>query len=262
MLLLIDAGNTRIKWVLAERRDSQWEYVCDVGHESHEKIDSKLVSLREAHPIERVLVSSVAGAAVKQSFVEVFGADVEFARVARRACGLDNDYQSLDTLGVDRWAAALGAATVDARCAEQSTTNLIVIDAGTAVTVDVIVASQVYLGGVILPGARLMRESLVGNTAGIQANQQNAISVVGKTTHECVNAGAKFGLAGAVQRVIGEIVLEIDTNDPWRIVLCGGDAPWLYKLLEVAAPVEQNKNLIFDGLLVLYDSGELGKRHV
>jgi len=247
MWLLLDAGNTRLKWALA----GPDHVIVNTGIIAYDALSAGLKGLAANIMIDAIAVSSVAGVERDQQLChlcqEYFQLSPLFARVSAAACGLDNDYQALDRLGVDRWVAALGLA-------ELSGINRIIVDAGTAITVDVVSANDVYLGGVILPGAKLMHDSLVGETAGIFSQHSVVSNVIGKTTDQCVNAGTSYGLAGAIERVIQEMQT-IETNrEFWRVYLCGGDAQWLSRLLSIDLPVFEMPNLLFDGLLNMIKS--------
>ena len=163
---------------------------------------------------------------------------------------VSNGYRAQDRLGVDRWLAALGARRVI------PVGDLVVIDAGTAVTVDLVTASHCFEGGVIMPGASMMNDALVGRTAGIISQRSEINSVVGRTTQECVNAGALYGLAGAIERIVLEMqkgLLHTDSQEQaetaFSVLLCGGDAGRLAAVLPNFYRVELD--LVFYGLQVI-----------
>jgi len=244
MLLLFDAGNTRLKWALAGHDHK----VVNNGASSYEELDMALRHIRSVLPtstaIQSVAVSSVAGeqrnSRLAMACEDVFGLPLVFAKVSKAACGVENDYQALNRLGVDRWVAAMGVAS-------QLGINRVIVDAGTAVTVDLLAADNTFLGGVILPGVKLMHDSLVGETAGIHSELGEVASVIGKT----------FGLVGSVDRVLDEFALALDNSAPWQVVVCGGDAAWLSELMKTSLPVSVSDNLIFNGLLAMYKSEAL-----
>ena len=121
--------------------------------------------------VDTVLVSNVAGTSFATRLSGVVGmhcdVDVHFARSEREACGVTNSYRQPRRLGVDRWVAMIGAR------AEFETTCL-VVDAGTAVTLDAIDGSGRHLGGQIIPGVRLMAASLASETSDIPVVQRSA----------------------------------------------------------------------------------------
>lgn len=262
IVLLLDAGNTRLKWAAAEPASSDGEYLR-TGVVDYAGIEKEFVKLTAEFTVQAVLVSCVAGMQKRKSISLMCDAlsipEPVFVKVTHRACGLSNNYSAIEQLGVDRWVAAIGAMRVS------DSGHRLIVDAGTAVTVDYVDADNVFQGGVILPGSKLMHDSLVGKTAGIQSQLDNAVSVLGKNTQECVNAGALYGWAGAVQRVMQELVSIVGGSESWQIMLCGGDAQRLSGVLnsgllishQFSYELSQQPNLIFVGLQSLWRSGEL-----
>lgn len=240
MKLLLDIGNTRTKWALHDGL-----VIVDRGAQLNSEIDSLLLPSSE---LSLAMASSVAAEPLAQALssliVKQTGCELAFAQVSRSAGGLDNGYRTLDKLGVDRWVAAIGA------WARYPDYDLVVIDAGTAVTVDWVSKQGVYEGGVILPGLTLMHDALVGSTAGIDSRVLEVQSVIGKSTEECVNSGAFFGLVGAIDRITEELIsARTNSDDPVKVLLCGGDAQSLSARLTSNSQLEPD--LIFDGLNVL-----------
>ncbi|MDP1674349.1 MAG: type III pantothenate kinase, partial [Burkholderiales bacterium] len=140
------------------------------------------------------------------------------------------------SLGPDRWAALVGAwQLTGAAC--------VVVNAGTTMTVDALGGDGVFLGGCILPGARLMRESLARDTARL-AQRDGAFSYFPDNTGDAIFSGAVNALAGAVERVakyLGEI-----NGSPPPVLLSGGDAPLVEKRLNAQVTVVDN--LVLEGL--------------
>jgi len=136
----------------------------------------------------------------------------------------------------------LGARSIVSRGA------LIVIDAGTAITIDLVSAENSFEGGVILPGFETMHDSLLGRTAGIESDRQAVESVLGKNTRDCVNAGVQYGLIGAIERIVAEISAGI-SSDSLRLLIMGGDANVIVANSELE--VELQLDMIFCGLMLL-----------
>lgn len=254
MILLFDAGNTRLKWAIA-KADGQ---ILEAKSMRYDGVSDALSGVAKNFEVTEISISSVAGSSRNLKLTDLceseFGLKPSFAEVSSRACGVTNRYLSLDSLGVDRWVAALGAtmgASLGDPAAGTRRVNRVIVDAGTAVTVDLVNAENEFLGGAILPGAKMMHDSLVGETAGIKSEPLNVSSAIGKDTQQCVNVGAKYGLAGAVDRVIGEFVCALGETEEWQVVVCGGDAQWLMGLLKTPLPICYQPNLIFQGLLNL-----------
>jgi type III pantothenate kinase len=239
MRLLIDAGNTRIKWAIAE---SFADEIVASGVVSENWGEVSVFATQ----VDSVWVSCVAGrSVVNEIFTEVrsaFEVDAQLVSVSASAGGLTNNYADLDRLGVDRWVAAIGARAVAKHGA------LIVIDAGTAITIDLVTEDNCFEGGVILPGFASMHDALLERTAGIDSYRQPVDSVVGKNTRECVNSGVQYGMVGAIERIVAEMRAILGDAPP-RVMVMGGDASAItaYSNLKV----ELQSNMIFNGLMLL-----------
>ncbi len=251
-ILLFDAGNTRLKYAVTEAASSS-SYL-EKGVVEYASLEQGLQSVLNRHVTNRVLISSVASGEINEAIAKLLlrhhVSTASYAKVSNEACGIVNTYETQHSLGVDRWVAAMGVAQL-------RTVNRVIVDVGTAVTVDLVDASNSYLGGVILPGARLMHDVLVGKTAGIQSERSDVGRAIGKTTQQCVNAGSKYGLIGAVERVIKEFQRETANEAEWSIHVCGGDGAWLSQLIETDAKVTLDSDVIFNGLMNLYSGGFL-----
>ena len=219
--LLLDVGNTRLKWGLLENGQ-----IHKTGHIAMRKIrEEGLGTLTSRLPrnVETVYVSNVAGATFATRLSGVLGmhcgSEVHFAKSARQACGVRNGYRHPRRLGVDRWVAMIGAwAEVESAC--------IVVDAGTAVTIDALDDGGQHLGGQIFPGVRLMLEALAASTSDIpmvggRLRATTGLDMFGDTTSKAVQQGAWNAAAGAVDRAI--TTLRSNTYDP-ALFLTGGDA--------------------------------------
>lgn len=240
MRLLIDIGNTRAKWAITTFQgfiQARGVLAQSGVFERDSLLDGLLDGIQEAW------VSCVGKPEALERVVSMvkseLNLDVSISIVEPHLGELSNGYNDLQRLGVDRWVAALGARSVVPEGA------LIIVDAGTAVTVDLVSSDNVFEGGVILPGLTMMHDSLVGKTAGISSELRAADSVVGKTTQECVNAGVLFGLVGAIERVVAEISEESNEVDI-RLLICGGDAMKVQANSKL--PLILNSDLIFHGL--------------
>ena len=219
--LLLDVGNTRLKWGILED-----DRIHRTGHIAMRKIREEglgVLTSRLPRSVEAVHVSNVAGATFATRLSGVIGmhcgCDVHFAKSEREACGVRSGYRHPRRLGVDRWVAMIGArAELASAC--------IVVDAGTAVTIDAIDDEGQHLGGQIFPGVRLMFEALTASTSDIpavgrQATASSGLDMFGDTTGKAVQNGAWNAVTGAVDRAI--TTLRSNAYDP-AVVLTGGDA--------------------------------------
>ena len=163
MKLLLDVGNSRVKWAW-----SSAEGLVGTGHAGHRSHDlgGALAKALEGAPVpDEVRVANVAGPAASALVAEVvrgqFGISPVFARSRDTAYGIRNGYSDPGQLGVDRWLAMCAAW-------QKFPGPLCVVDAGTAVTVDIIAADGLHSGGLIVPGAALMVAALRRETGDLE----------------------------------------------------------------------------------------------
>jgi type III pantothenate kinase len=240
MLLLLDIGNTRLKWAMSQNRDLQ-----QTGHVGCADLDQQqLIDLFDRLPApDEIWISNVGSAQVLADVIDVLesihGLAPQIVTVDQPVGSFKNAYRQLQTLGVDRWVAAIGARV----CVPES--DLIIIDAGTAITIDCLDSDNTFQGGVILPGHRLMNDALVGGTSGIDSDYRPTKQIIGKTTIECVNSGTDFGLAGAVERIVREIKQQVDPAA--TTVITGGGAHMVIEKTNLNAHFEPD--LMLHGLL-------------
>ncbi len=235
MNLLLDFGNTRLKWALTDAsRQLVQRGVVDYALPALDAWSHQLA----ATDVQRILYASVVSAEQEASVLTRLRAPSERFSVSPRAGGLHNGYGTPDTLGVDRWASAMGAwAMVGQSC--------LVIGAGTATTIDLIECDMhggVYRGGLILPGIDLMLQSLHQRTARLPEARVNyrALPGVPDNTHDAMTSGAVEATCGAIERM-GR---RLPDTAPW--LLTGGNAPILQAALgQRVRPVD---DLVLAGL--------------
>ena len=250
MNLLIDIGNTRLKWGCENNLRIEQTGFLDSARLSRSGLDDGMSSI--AKP-KSVWVSSVGSLASHKVLVEWllqrYQLNAQVVKVRQPVAGFSNAYADLDALGVDRWVAAIGArecAQVEGAVRESAKPkNIIIIDVGTAITIDCLTADNIFQGGVIYPGYRLMHDSLVGGTVGIKSEFFETDQIIGKTTSECVNSGIAFGVAGAVERIVVEMQESIGAAT--QIVVTGGGAQALLDKARLDARYEPN--LVLQGLM-------------
>ncbi len=242
--LLMDVGNSRIKWGVLD--DGA---IRRTGHIAHDRIRNEgLAALTSRLPrrVDTVFVSNVAGPAFATRLSGVVGmhcnAEVHFARSEREACGVTNGYRQPRRLGVDRWVAIIGAWG-------EFEGPVLVVDAGTALTIDAVDSSGTHLGGQIIPGVGMMAASLATDTSDIPAtrriapNQQRDLAMFAGSTTGAVGHGALNAVTGAVERA-AEVMYE-HRDDP-DVVLTGGDASRILKSLQYEAA--HRPHLVLQGL--------------
>ncbi|WP_323754779.1 type III pantothenate kinase [Marinobacter sp.] len=234
MILLIDSGNTRIKWRLISGVQGVAVGAADLRDPEP---FSKLVPY--ADRISQVCVSTVGSeasqSALEAEVVKVTPAPIRFYWSESQRNGLQNSYQDVSRMGADRWHAMVAAwEHYKAGCA--------IIDAGSAVTVDYVNDNGLHLGGFILPGLGMMRRSLKLDAARIGFEVDDQLNTrPGKTTGECAN----HGLAWLTEGVIRQTHRDATTYGLRHILVTGGDAS---RFIGLGLEARHCRGLVLDGL--------------
>ncbi len=241
-MLLIDVGNTRLKWVHVV--GGQWQAQGVEAHDGATLPDAVTKQWQTLLPSTRVCVSCVAGESLRESlnrwFDQHWGLLPSFIMTQAQAYGVITRYKEPKRLGVDRWLALVGA---------RPQAPALVVDCGTAVTIDVIDAAGVHQGGVILPGIALMQSALLGKASGVQAavNQQTFDESgefgVGRDTQQGIILGAQYSVVGAIEHF--EQVNKAKIQGYCRIIT-GGDAAVIQSALK--REYHQCPHLVLTGL--------------
>lgn len=244
MNLLLDCGNTRLKWALADPiRVGNPSYLVEKGVVQYDADAlAAWVATLSGKAIELLQYSSVIS---PEQEAQVLAALSPLQLVTHRfqvtshAGTLRNSYATQETLGVDRWAAAIGAWGLLGQ-------SCLVIGAGTATTIDLIESvdsdAAVYRGGLILPGIDLMLQSLHQRAARLPqaVGKYCAAPRVADNTHDAMTSGAIDATCGAIERM-GR---RLSAAAPW--VLTGGAAIQLQTGLAARALLIED--LVLEGL--------------
>jgi type III pantothenate kinase len=250
MILLLDIGNTRIKW--AQALDATLTPQQSLMHRDAAPETWTRQLFRERFRPVRLLVANVAGeemaAIIRREAQRNWQVSPEFAATTASAAGVTNAYPQPASHGVDRWLTLLAARhmTANAAC---------VIDAGTAVTIDAMNARGLHLGGVIIPGIRMMVESLVARTSDLGSKSRKAAprtvdqgkGMFANDTAGAIESGALFAIAAAADRGVAELLREAPGDRP-SVYLTGGDAERIRAVMTTAAEVIPD--LVLRGLAV------------
>jgi type III pantothenate kinase len=239
MLLLIDAGNTRIKWAVVDDAQGDW---LDAGILLHAELD-KLATHLHAYPVTSALISNVAGAAVAAQLTQQLascGAEppaLQWFQSASECAGVRNGYRQPQQLGSDRFASLIGARHLFPQEA------LLVVTCGTATTIDALKADGSFIGGMILPGLGTMAQSLALNTAqlpvAMPVNAVNAEHLFAGNTQDAIVNGCISAQVGAITRALA-------AHAPARCIISGGAAAYIAPHLP--SPCKQVDNLVLIGL--------------
>jgi type III pantothenate kinase len=226
--------------------------VLDVLSEAYapdSPIDDIMSAVTRLASPSRILISSVLGddfnQALARSARSIFGVQAEFVSPTRLGYGIRVGYLNPEEFGADRFVALVAAR---ARFKQ----NCIVVGCGTAVTIDGITKDGEHLGGLILPGLDLMRRSLVEHTARIDVKFDNEVPLFGHTTSQAVSGGTSRGLAGAIDRIVEEMLAYMHEHcgcSPVMRLMSGGASGRLLPYLAAAYHFEES--LVLQGLAVI-----------
>jgi type III pantothenate kinase len=248
MLLLIDAGNTRVKWALAAPGAPAGEWYA-AGAALHADLDAAGARWH-GQGVTKAIVSNVAGAAVRARLAALLHpiAPEWFASSAARA-GLVNGYRDPERLGCDRFAAAIGARALAPGQA------LIAATCGTATTVDAISRDGRFVGGMILPGLALMAGALAQNTAQLPQAAPGARPppLFADNTNDAIVSGCLSAQAGAIERAVAAQAGAL-------CILSGGAAPYIAPSLECVHRLVDNIVLVGLHAVALADTPMEDKR--
>ena len=239
--LLIDAGNTRLKWVRVE--GGRWCAQGSVDYSDWSALQAALDGAPEC------FVASVAGAARAQTLADVLasaGARATWLTATAACGGVVNGYAQPQQLGVDRWMALIAARA-------HTHEAVLVVSAGTALTVDALASDGRFLGGVIAPGLALMRQALHAGTAGM-APMAGAVQAFPQTTADAVESGVVAALCGVIRQQYDYLAAQAGVAP--RCLLSGGDAERIRPHLGL--PAEIVPTLVLEGIERV--AGEEGTR--
>lgn len=256
MLLAIDAGNTQI--VFCARVEDGWRSfrIATRPQATEDELAAVLLNVLKLGGIDQFPTGIVIASVVPPL-------NETFSRLAAKwlGCkplfvthdlplGITIAYDPPSAVGADRLANAVAAESLVGSPA-------IVVDFGTAVTLDVVSSQKEYLGGSILPGIYLALESLAGKTSKLPAIDlsEESPQAIGKTTPESLRSGVLLGTAGAVESLIGRIKLELGGDA--AVVATGGLATRIAGLCPSIHRVEPH--LTLDGLRIIHNRMKHGE---
>ncbi|USU16649.1 type III pantothenate kinase [Paraburkholderia fungorum] len=254
--LLIDAGNSRIKWALVKPDGTQIAAGA-LAHGGTDRPDwSSLPTPGGAW------LSNVAGESVAARIAALLDAHWPqlprtTIRACKQQCGVTNSYTAPDTLGSDRWAGLIGAH------AAFPGENLLIATFGTATTLEALRADGCFVGGLIAPGWTLMMRSLGEHTAQLPTLDANAArglldadATSGRERHgpffatdtpRSLSAGCTLAQAGLIERMWRD--LQDEWQVPVRLVVSGGAVDEVTSALKV--PHTRHDSLVLSGLALI-----------
>lgn len=252
MNLLIDAGNTRIKWALAEAGGNGWLHSGILPVEQANELPQFFAGCFDrlgADPQNiQIWASNVAGKEVARHICNIgIGQQPQFVVAREAQCGVRNGYASVSQLGSDRWAALIAAwHMVRGEC--------LVVNCGTATTIDALSGQGEFLGGLILPGVELMQRSMCDATAQLQS-AQGKYAPFPLNTADALLSGAIQASCGAIERQRALLGLETGRRADAPVLLSGGAAGQIAPHLNLK--VQMVDNPVLQGLLLIaQEAGE------
>lgn len=247
--LLVDAGNTRLKWRLERGMEE-----IDRGVLVYAQVNDWLEAWAISGEPTSIWVGSVAGEVVDHHIADWAAANSfatpVYVKVEREQLGLRVAYRDTSRLGVDRYLAMLGART-------RFSGAVCVCDAGTALTLDAVDARGMHKGGLIAPGPVTMINAVLCSTAQISNASDDVPSTpFARDTADAVTAGARYACAALVDRFADEASTLF--GDKVTLVLSGGDRERVAPHLRV--PYQLSPDMVFDGLRAVAESSRPGRR--
>lgn len=248
MILLIDIGNSRIKWATLIR--GKLHHGGDTARPEDESAVAACAEQlwKRAKKPGAVFVSNVAGptfaAAIAAWILQRWQVQAHFVVAEPAAFGVTNAYTVPERLGPDRWAALIAAR-------RRYDGPVCIVDAGTAVTIDVLTASGSHQGGLIIPGLNMMRRALLERTQDIHfttlAPARGHITLLARDTQDGVDGGTLYTLVAVIDRVVADVGMEFG-GELTRLIT-GGNAATLLPLL--AGDYHHVPELVLEGLAII-----------
>ena len=271
-VVVADIGNQRLKWAILEvtscltvtgilealENQADSGELIDIDLRLHPEDQFEQIA-GHVDDADHVLYSCVSNKAIGDAFGKVcrrmWGIVPHQIYSESERAGLTNRYENFRQLGADRWLAALAAFHIVSDPATGRDSGAIVIDAGTAVTVDLVKDGQ-YRGGAILPGLAMLFGALGSSTGEIRVDTSslirasanaNKIEVIATNSDAAVSAGVMASVIGGVERCVAQ--MQKFCQEPARVLVTGGDAEMISKVASCRCTVVPN--LVLAGLALI-----------
>ncbi len=225
MKILVDIGNSRVKWATLDKGgigESQNFLRGKTGIKA--ALNKAWKSLTD---IDAVYVANVGGNKLSEQLSEWTEKHWQlqpiFITTEQKRFGVTNGYEEPEKLGIDRWLSLIAARqhAREAQC---------VIDCGTAMTIDIVTRTGQHQGGMIMPGLSLMRASLAANTDALtEAQDEQEFKTLATNTFSAIQAGTLYSVSATLERIIAD--LNESFSNKIRFIITGGDAGHLLPML-------------------------------
>ncbi|MGZ5601656.1 MAG: type III pantothenate kinase [Methylobacter sp.] len=240
MNLLIDMGNTRLKWGGAKGG----QIITGRSLMNTQINRQELIELWKDIACPRRLAISCVSAnrlleLVQSVALELWpDVDIVVVKSQAQAFGVTNAYRQPEKLGVDRWLALVAVW-------QQYQAAACIVDCGTAITVDLINANGKHQGGLISPGLTLMKQSLGQGTEALPISQTSYAFGLADSTEAAIYSGTLMAAAGLIEHVLAQ------QPSGMRLILTGGDAELIAGQLDTVATIDPD--LVLRGLLCVLE---------
>jgi type III pantothenate kinase len=191
-----------------------------------------------------IIVSNVAGlSAAKdlESLLTLWEVQPKWITAQTSQCGVRNCYSSPGQLGCDRWAALIAAWCILRE-------GCLVINVGTAMTIDALTDKGEFIGGIIVPGLELMKQTLASRIDALSFLAQGSFQDFPNNTENALYSGAIHALAGSLERMYDRLMVYLNKQGI-SAILSGGDAALLSAHIRV--PHRVVNNLVLEGLVAI-----------
>lgn len=235
MNLTIDIGNKRIKVGIFKKNKIYRCFYCLNSEGKKFSFPDEWKNLK----IKKCGISSVVpelNPFIKEKIKEAFKIEPLFLNY--KICGIKLKIKNPQKTGIDRIVNCKGASEIFGY-------PVIVIDIGTAVTIDVVDKNKFFIGGFIIPGPDLWIDSLK-NTALIKEIRKTKSKIIGIDTSSAINLGLIYGLSGSIEKIIFKMKEEFNISN---IILTGGGSKKFSKFLSFDKKLR--KNLTLEGINII-----------
>jgi type III pantothenate kinase len=244
-MLLIDIGNTRVKWASLHNDVVGEQQAMSHAGWTAQDVRDQIIASTERPPA--VLVSNVGGARIGQlltdSIQAAWNITPHFVRTSATAAGVRCGYSQPEKLGVDRWLAVIAGYHL-------ARTDACIVSVGTAMTVDGVLGNGQHLGGVIAPGPDMMIGSLMQNTSDIAAHAidgEQRATLFADNTLAAVQQGAVHALAALAERAVNDMHKQFGRTPV--LLLTGGASDKVARELRI--PFQVVPDLVLRGLAIV-----------
>ena len=212
MNLLIDLGNSRLKWGLVQGGYIQERESIALDHESFS--EWLLNSWSKIEIPELIAISSVSSTSLEQQIGQIAkriwpSIEIRIAQTRAKGCGVQNAYRCPGQLGIDRWLCLLALR-------HHHPLPACVVDCGTAITVDMLDVGGIHLGGLIIPGLTLMKKSLNQGTQQLKFSEHHYSAGLADCTEAGIYSGTLFSAVGLIEHILAK------QAEDFQLILTGG----------------------------------------